>query len=123
MPTLVQEAHSINKSKGNNDWHMAIHKEMNNMMVAFQLLDNNEDMPVGHQYVQCHMIFNMKMENFSHKSRFVAGGHMTNPPTVATYARVVSRESICIALTIAALNDLEVLAGDVRNAYLNAPVT
>jgi hypothetical protein len=32
----------------------------------------------------------------------------------ATYASVVLRESIRIALTIAALNDLEVLAADVK---------
>lgn len=51
------------------------------------------------------------------------GGHMTSPPAAATYASVVSRESVRIALTIAALNDLEVLVADVKNAYLNAPIT
>jgi hypothetical protein len=44
---------------------------------------------------------------------------MTNPLKAATYASIVSRESVRIPPTFAALNDLEVLSGDVRNAYLN----
>jgi hypothetical protein len=35
---------------------------------------------------------------------------------------VVSRETVRLALTIAALNDLEVEVGDVLNAYITAPV-
>lgn len=38
-----------------------------------------------------------------------------------TYASVVSRETVRIALTVAALNDLEVKASDIQNAYLTAP--
>jgi hypothetical protein len=55
------------------------------------------------------------------KARMVAGGHMTDNPAVLTYASVVSRESVRIALTIAALNDLEVKASDIQNAYLCSP--
>ena len=36
----------------------------------------------------------------------------------ATYASVVSRDSVRIALTIAALNGLDILACDIHNAYL-----
>ena len=39
-----------------------------------------------------------------------------------TYASVVSRESVRIALTLAALNDLEVKTADIENAYLTAPI-
>jgi hypothetical protein len=63
------------------------------------------------------------MENFRRKARLVAGGNMTDPPAAATYASVVSRESVQIALTIAALNDLDILAAGVENAYLNAPIS
>ena len=37
-----------------------------------------------------------------------------------TYSSVVSRDSVRIALTIAALNDLKVMACDIQNAYLTA---
>jgi hypothetical protein len=123
MPKTVEEAHALDKQNGNDDWRNAIQKEMNDVMVAFKLLDDSETVPIGYQYVQCHMIFDVKMENFRRKARFVAGGHMTETPAAATYASVVSRESVRIALTIAALNDLDILAGDVRNAYLCAPVS
>lgn len=38
-----------------------------------------------------------------------------------SYASVVSRETVRIALPIAALNDLEVKSSDIQNAYLTAP--
>ena len=38
-----------------------------------------------------------------------------------TFASVVSRESVRIALTLTALNDLEVKTSDIQNAYLTAP--
>jgi len=36
---------------------------------------------------------------------------------------VVSKESICITLTYAALHDFDVRAADIKNAYLQAPTT
>jgi len=68
------------------------------------------------------MIFDVKMgENFRRKARLVADGHKTDSPATITYSSVVSRDSVRIALTIAALNDLKVLACDILNAYLTAP--
>jgi hypothetical protein len=40
-----------------------------------------------------------------------------------TYASVVSRESVRISLTLATLNDLDVMMGNIEKAYLNAPIT
>jgi hypothetical protein len=59
------------------------------------------------------MIFDVKMEDFRRKARFVTGGHTTDAPHVMIYASVVSRESVSIALTLAALNDLDVMMGDI----------
>ena len=44
----------------------------------------------------------------------------TDPPASITYASVVSRESVRIALMLAALNGLEVKGADAQNAHLNA---
>ena len=57
---------------------------------------------------------------FTRKARFVAGGHTTDTPGSITCSSVVSRDSVRVAFLIAGLNDLDVLAGDVTNAYLNA---
>ena len=44
-------------------------------------------------------------------------------PAITTYASVVSRETVRIALMIATFNELEVKLGDILNAYVQAPVT
>ena len=46
---------------------------------------------------------------------------MTEVPTNLTYSSVVSRDSVRIALTVAALNGVDILACDIQNAYLSAP--
>ena len=48
-------------------------------------------------------------------------GHKTPDSATSSYAGIVSRESVRIALTYAALHDVEVLAADIHNAYLQAP--
>ena len=45
---------------------------------------------------------------------------MTDTPNTLTYSSVVSRDSVRIALTIAALNELSVMACDIQNAYSTA---
>ena len=68
------------------------------------------------------MIFDVNMEDFRLKARLVVGGHQTKAPATITYASMVSRETVSLALTIASLNDLEVKVGDVLNTYITAPV-
>ena len=66
------------------------------------------------------MIFNVKMEDFRRKARLVVGGHTTKVIACVTYVSVISRETVRIALTLAALNDLEVKVADIQNAYITA---
>jgi hypothetical protein len=46
---------------------------------------------------------------------------MTDPPASLTYSSVISCDSIRITFLLAALNDVNILATDIGNAYLNAP--
>ena len=122
LPHTVQEALSIDKENGDTFWWDALCKEMKNVRVAFEEYDGNIDDLVGYKKLDCHMIFDIKMgENFRRKARLVADGHKTATPATITYSSVVSRDSVRIALTIAALNDLKILACDILNAYLTAP--
>ena len=123
VPGTVDEALAIDKKNKNTFWADAIAKEMKNVRVAFKILENGEKVPIGYQFINTHMIFDIKMEDFRRKARLVAGGHMTKdvPPTI-TYASVVSRDTVRIALTIAALNGLDVKTADIMNAYITAPV-
>ena len=59
--------------------------------------------------------------DFTRKARWVKDGHRTPDPKTSTYAGVVSRESIRIALTYAALHQIDVKCADIKNAYLQAP--
>ena len=45
---------------------------------------------------------------------------MTKAPATITYASVMSRETMRIALMVATLNDLEVKLGDILHAYAQA---
>jgi hypothetical protein len=96
---------------------------MKDICIAFKILVNRQSAPIGYQKISCHMIFDIKMEDFCRKARLVPRGHQTNASATITYASVVSCEIVCIALLIAALNDLEVKIGNVLNTYITAPVT
>ena len=121
IPKTVKEALEIDAENGNTLWWDAILMEMKNVRPAFEKFDGDVKSLKGYQKIRCHMIFDVKLgENFRRKARYVAGGHTTDTPSSITYSSVVSRESVRIALTIAALNDLDLLACDIQNAYLTA---
>jgi hypothetical protein len=122
IPNTVEEAKEIDKENGNTLWMDSVEKEMGAVRVAFKFLNDDDIIPPGYTEVKgSHLIFDIKMEDFRRKSRYVAGGHTVDAPSSLTYASVVSRETVRVALTLAALNDLEVKACDIMNAFLTAP--
>ena len=123
MPTTVDESLELDKKNGDTHWSDRISSEMKNVKVVFDVLSDGQNAPIGQKSVKCQMIFDVKMEDFRQRSRYVAGGHMTNAPPTITYTSVVSCETVRLALTIAVLNDLQVKAADIMNAYVTAPIT
>jgi len=119
LPKLVQEALKLDGETGTDFWHKAIEKEMTNIMPAFEFPED-EKVPTGYQHIDCHMVFDIKLD-LTRKAWFVAGGHQTDPPKELTYSSIMSKDSVCIIFTLATLNDLSILSADVQNAYLNAP--
>ena len=70
--------------------------------------------------IKGHLIFDIIMDGkLIRKARFVAGGHMNDPPASLTYYNVVSRDIVRIYFTLAALNGLDIWAFDIGNVYLN----
>jgi hypothetical protein len=59
------------------------------------------------------MIFDVKMEDFWRKPRFIIGGHMPDNLHTMRYASIVLWGSIHIALTLDALNELDVKMVDI----------
>jgi hypothetical protein len=123
LPKTVKEALELDKKNGNTFWADAIAKEMKDVRVTFKILLDGQSVPIGYQKIPCHIIFDIKMEDFGCKARLVAGGHMTKAPGTITYASVFSCETVRIALLMAALNDLNVKVGDVLNTYITAPIS
>ena len=119
----MKEACTLNAKNGNTLWANAISIELENDRVAFKVLPDGKIVPIGHQFVQCHMVFGIKMEDFRQKARLVEGGHMTKALAPITYTSIVSRETVRIGLMVAALNDLEVKSANILNAYVQQPVT
>ena len=120
IPTSIEHAKRLDAANNNCLWMTALEKEMKNVGVAFELLPTGKQAPVGWKKVSGHLIWDVKMD-FTRKARWVLDGHKTGDPIGSTYAGVVSRESIRIALTYAALNGLDVCAADIRNAFLQSP--
>ena len=100
----------------------ALTKEMTNVSVVFCILERGEKPPPGYKKASGHLVWDLKM-NFTRKARWVKDDHKTPDPTGSNFAGVVFRESVRIAFTYAALNDLDVYCADIQNAYLTAAPT
>jgi len=129
LPHSTEEALQIDRETGTNFWEKALAKEMTNVQVAWKVKEGvtPEEVEAGkvpemirNKKMKCHVVFDIKMD-LTRKARFVAGGHMTDAPQSVTYSSVVTRDSIRIAFLIAALNNLDIMACGITNAYLNAP--
>jgi hypothetical protein len=113
FPKSWDDCVKLDKENDNTLWQDAVMKEMKNVRITFKILNGEEAVPPTYQEIRCHMIFDVKTEDFMRKARFVAGGHTTDTPHAMAYASVVSRESVRIALTLAVLNDLDVKMADI----------
>jgi hypothetical protein len=121
IPNSIAEALAFDCENGSTLWEDAIKKESGGVRTAFEIKEDGKP-PPGYKAVKLMMIFDIKMD-FTRKARLVARGDLTETPPALTYSSVVARESVRIAFTIAALNDLELMMFDVGNAYLNALTT
>ena len=120
VPNSVDEALQMDKNNGNNLWHDAIQKELKNVLIAFRMLEEGEQLPVGSKQIPYHIIFDVKLD-LTRKVRLVAGGHRNKDVLkYTTFFTVASRDSVQIMFLVAALNGLKILSTDVGNAYLNA---
>jgi hypothetical protein len=64
VPKTVKEALALDRKNGSTLWVDAIAKEMKEVCIAFNILPDGQSVPIGYQKIPCHMIFDMKMEDF-----------------------------------------------------------
>ena len=121
IPKSIKHAEALDRQNGNMLWMDALRREITNVRIAFEVLRDGDNVPLNYQKIDTHVVWDVKFGSLQRKARLVAQGNKTEDPQVQTFASVVSRDSVRIALTIAALNDLDVMQADIQNAYLNAP--
>ena len=90
--------------------------------VAFDTLETGQISPIGFKITSGHVEFDVKME-FNRKARWALDGHRQPSPEDSIYAGLFSRESARTSFTCAALNDEDVWACEIQNAYLQASTT
>lgn len=129
IPKTLKRALEIDQETGTDFWAKAIAKEMSRVKIAYEpkpdaspndIRSGADKTFIGYQEISCHLVWDIKMD-FTRKARWCANGATTVSPPSLTYSSVVSRDSVRLAFLAAELNNLDILAADVSNAYLNAP--
>ncbi len=64
MPKTVKEALALDCKNGNLLWADDIAKVMKEVRIVFNILPDGGSVPIGYQKILCHMIFEVKMEDF-----------------------------------------------------------
>jgi hypothetical protein len=68
LRTMMIVCKSTMKTVANTLWQDAIHLEMAKVQITFQILNDNESIPPTYQQIHCHMVYDMKMEDFRCKA-------------------------------------------------------
>ena len=117
VPNSIKHAKQLDLKNEDYLWCDGIAKDKYNILVAFKILVDNESSPPVCTKSSGHCIFDVKMY-FTIKGRWVKDMHRTPDPETSSYSGVVSRKRIRIIITYAALHKVDVMAADIRNAYL-----
>jgi len=86
---------------------------------TFENLGFNDNPGPGYKKTRVHMVYAVKQDG-RHKARLVAGGRLTETPINSVHSSVVSLRGIQLLTFVAGLNDLEVWATDIGNAYFES---
>ena len=91
------------------------------MIIAFDVIEDGKPILVGYKNIGYHMIFDVK-QDLIHKCRLaVECCCIIDVSPHASYSSVASRKSVRMGFLFTALNNIDILACDIGNAYLNAP--
>ena len=85
LPQSVEHAYKLDQQNGDSLWRNAIRKEMTNVLVAFDILEQDEKIPIHLKELGVYLVFDVKMD-MTRKARLVADGHKTPDSIASTYA-------------------------------------
>jgi len=121
VPRNHEQAMAIDRRNGNIKFANAENAEIF-IIDEFSMF---EDLGFGgnpgpdYKKIRVHMVYAVKHDG-RHKARLIPGGHLTETPINSVYSSVVSLCGIRLLTFVAELNDLEVWATDIGNAYLES---
>ena len=126
VPHDYNEALHLNMTNGNVKWQDTMKLEMQQLKDYECFKDvgihGREPPPEGYKKIRVHFIFDVKHDGH-HKAQCIAGGHLTDMPIDSIYSGVVSLWGLRMVAFISELNNLELWATDIGNAYLEALMT
>jgi len=76
IPNAIERALQTDEETGTTFWRDAIRKEMANNAKAFKILVPDASTPVGHTFIKCHMVFDIKQGTLQRKA-WSAWSHLT----------------------------------------------
>ena len=127
VPRNHQQALDIDAENGNRKWQDSEELEIKQLYVEYNSFRDIGHKsvarpPPGYKRITLHFVYAVKHDG-RHKSRLVAGGHLTDTPLESVYAGVVSLRGVRLVVFLAELNELELWQTDIGNAYLEAKTT
>ena len=120
VPRNHRQAMELDERNGNTKWRDSELVELAQIDEYETFLDKGVGyVPQGYKRITVHLVYAVKHDG-RHKSRLVAGGHLTETPIDSVYSSVVSLRGIRILTFVAELNGMEMWATDIGNAYLES---
>jgi hypothetical protein len=123
VPRNYNHAMILDEKNGNNLWTDAVALELQQFYDYQTFEDKGHHTKViqlnGYKKIRVQFVFDVKHDG-RHKVRLVADGHLTDIPLDPVYSGVVSIKGFRLVIFLAELNNLELWATDIGNAYLEA---
>jgi hypothetical protein len=123
VPRNHAQAMAIDQENKNTKWADS-EKAEKDQLVEYETFDDRGHRsvaitPLGYKKITIHFVYAVKHDG-RHKSKAVAGGHLTETPTESVYSGVVSLRGVRLIVFLSELNELELWQTDIGNAYLEA---
>ena len=121
VPRNVSHAFELDEDDGGTCWADAIKKEVDSLLQlnCFDFYPPDYKPSSDYQFTKLTMIFEVKQDG-RRKARLVAGGHLIDPKGISSRSTVVKGISVRLLDLIAHRDGLQILCGDIGNAFITA---
>ena len=121
VPRNVLHAYELDDDEGGSSWADAIKTEVDSLLrlECFEFFEPDYKPSSEYQFTKLTMIFEVKQDG-RRKARLVAGGHLLDPRGISSRSTVVKGVSVRLLDLIAHRDGLQVLCGDIGNAFITA---